>query len=125
MMRGIFDNVGGIDMANYPHSEFLESTPEGATPSYTSYMHMLCFLYALGSRRLFGLLPVNTEDAVPKRDAHCKNVKCECGTSAQQHAAKHTVGDLVMRDHRFLLDGGFELYDLALPKNTNMKRWQF
>ncbi|KAK9831803.1 hypothetical protein WJX74_009809 [Apatococcus lobatus] len=119
MFRSMF-NSAGIDMTDHPHPELMEAIPEDATHNFNSYMHMMCFLHALCLRPMFGLPRVNHEDGVHKRDAFNQKVRCECGTSGQQHDAKHTVADLAMKYHGFLLEG-YELWDLALPKNTKMK----
>lgn len=121
MFRSIFTSAG-VDMTDHPHPELLEAAADGAAPSFNSYMHMMCFLHALCLRPLFGLPSVNIEDGMRKRDAFNQKVKCECGTSGQQHDAKHTVADLALKHHGFLLKG-YELWDLALPKNTKMKNF--
>ena len=119
-MSGIFKS-SGVDLTNHPHPEMLEATAEDARPTFTSYTHMMSFLYALSIRPLFGLPAVNGEDAVSEQDGAAR---CDCGTSGQQHDAQHTVAEFAMKYHPFLLEG-YEIYDLALPKNTRMKRWQF
>ncbi|KAK9831665.1 hypothetical protein WJX74_005003 [Apatococcus lobatus] len=93
---------------------------EDARPSFTSYMHMMSFLYTLALRPLFGLPAVNYEDAVGKCNAFGETGWCGCETSCQQHDAKHTVADLVMKYHAFLL-GGYELWDLVAPRNPDIR----
>lgn len=101
---------------SYYWKELLEALDKDAQPSFTSYLHMMCFLHTLTLRPLFGLPSVNHEDAISKHDACRPSARFRCTTSGQQHDAKHIVAELAMKYHPFLLEG-YELWDLVLPKN--------
>ena len=112
-MRAIRNRLPGSgDETSQP-----EATSEHGKPSFSSYMHMMCFLHCLALRPLFGLPSVNYGDEISKPDAFGEVTHCRCGTSGQQYDAKHVVADLAMKYHRFLLQG-YELWDLVPPRNS-------